>query len=84
MVDMSFNTLQAALGRALGGQGRPLHRERAGQLVVGHNLQLRPVGLDPEKQVAGLDVIWEGSHLRHPLTNIGWDLNLLSAPCPLP
>lgn len=82
MVDMSFNTLQAALGRALGGDRAALYitERKGGQLVVGHNLQLLPVGLDPEKQVAGLDVIWEGSHLRHPLTNIGWDLNLYLPP----
>lgn len=82
MVDMSFNTLQAALGRALGGDQAALYitERKGGQRVVGHNLQLLPSALDRERQVGGLDVLWEGRHLRYGLTDMDWDLNLYLPP----
>ena len=82
MVDMSFNSLQAALRRAMDGDQAALYitERQGGGLVVGHNLPLLPAEPDGGRQGAGLDVIREGSHLRHPLSDIDWDLNIYLPP----
>jgi len=82
MVDMLFNSLQAALRRAMGSDQAALYiTERKGdRLVVGHNLSLLPAAPGTPSQRAGLNVIRAGSHLKRPLSDIDWDLNIYLPP----
>ena len=82
MVDMSFNSLQSALRRAMGSDQAAIYiTERKGnRLVVGHNLSLLPAVPGTPSQGAELKVIREGCHLTHPLSDIDWDLNIYLPP----
>ena len=82
MVDMSFNSLQAALQRAMGSDQAALYitERKDGRLVVGHNLSLLPAVSGASSQGAGLSVIRKGCHLRLPLSDIDWDLNIYLPP----
>ena len=84
MVDMSFNSIQQALRRAMGENQAAIYLSQrgSGRLVVGHNLALLPSGLSsrPEPDGIGLDVIRQGSHLRLELADIDWDLNIYLPP----
>lgn len=82
MVDMSFDALQEALRRAMGGEQAAIYltERRTGQLVVGHHLSLLPSPVPEAESGTGLDVIRHGSHLKLALADIGWDLNIYLPP----
>lgn len=84
MVDMSFNSIQQALQRAMGENQAAIYLSQrgSGRLVVGHNLALLPSGLSTGQGPGGigLDVIWRGSQLRLGLADIDWDLNIYLPP----
>ncbi|MBL0512956.1 sensor domain-containing diguanylate cyclase [Aeromonas media] len=82
MVDMSFNSLQAALRRAMGSDQAAIYitERKGGRLVVGHNLSLLPAVSGTPSQGAVLSVIREGCYLKQPLSDIDWDLNIYLPP----
>ena len=83
MVDMSFNTIEQALQRAMGSNRAAIYisAREDGKLVVGSNMELyQPSAAEPGGADKGLAVIWHGSHLRRELEDIDWDLNIYLPP----
>ncbi|MGL5815846.1 MAG: diguanylate cyclase domain-containing protein [Aeromonas sp.] len=83
MVDMSFESLQHALQRAMGNKPVAIYltNRDSGQLVVGHNMALLPAeGTAIPAEITGCSASLHGVHLKVPLENIGWDLNLYLPP----
>ncbi|MFM5378233.1 diguanylate cyclase domain-containing protein [Aeromonas dhakensis] len=83
MVDMSFNTIEQALQRAMGSNRAAIYisAREDGKLVVGSNMGLyQPSAAEPGGADKGLAVIWHGSHLRRELEDIDWDLNIYLPP----
>ncbi|MGY3941656.1 sensor domain-containing diguanylate cyclase [Aeromonas tecta] len=84
MVDLSFDSLQKALSRAMGDEQAAIYltARKSGQVIVGHNLGLIPAVLDEhaESGSLGLNVIRHGRHLKLELADVGWDLNIYLPP----
>lgn len=84
IVDMSFNSLQEALGRAMEKDLAAIYitERRSGEPIVGHNLPLLPTQPDGMARLeeSGWDVLRHGRHLRLELGDIEWDLNLYLPP----
>lgn len=84
MVDLSFDSLQAALHRVMGDEQAALYltARKSGQVIVGHNLDLIPAVQDEDAEpgALGLNVIRHGRHLKRELADVGWDLNIYLPP----
>ncbi|WP_349919090.1 sensor domain-containing diguanylate cyclase [Aeromonas veronii] len=84
MVDLSFDSLQKALHRAMGDEQVAIYltARKTGQVIVGDNLGLIPAVQDEnaEPGALGLNVIRHGRHLKTELADVGWDLNIYLPP----
>ncbi|MGY3902317.1 diguanylate cyclase domain-containing protein [Aeromonas lusitana] len=84
MVDLSFDSVQEALSRAMGNDQAAIYLtvRKSGQIIVGHNLGLIPKVQDEDAEpgTLGLNVIRHGRHLKLELADVGWDLNIYLPP----
>lgn len=84
MVDLSFDSLQAALRRVMGDEEAAIYltARKSGKIVAGHNLGLIPAVFDEDAEpgTLGLNVIRHGRHLKLELVDVDWDLNLYLPP----
>lgn len=83
MVDMSVNSIQQALQRAMGSNQAAIYISLRGsnRLVVGSKMALYDkANKTVDSHLLGLDVIWHGRHLKRELEDVDWDLNIYLPP----